>query len=182
MGTNEVVLVNEKDEVLGTMEKLRAHEEGVLHRAFSVIIFNSKGEMLIHQRAIDKYHCGGLWTNACCSHPRLNESPKEGAERRLNEEMGFSVPVEYIGSFIYKIDFENGLTEHEFDHMFCGRFDGTPEHNQAEVEKWKYVSVEKLLKDLEEQPESYTFWFRDILKNRIQELIRYDQGRKKNNI
>jgi isopentenyl-diphosphate delta-isomerase len=182
MGTSEVVLVNEKDEVLGTMEKLRAHEEGVLHRAFSVIIFNTKGEMLIHQRASNKYHCGGLWTNACCSHPRLNETPKDGAERRLKEEMGFSTTVEYIGSFIYKVDFENGLTEHEFDHMFCGQFEGTPEPNQEEVKAWKYVSINQLLNDVEEQPECYTFWFKDILKNRLQELKTYDQGRKKNNV
>ena len=182
MGTNEVVLVNENDEVLGTMEKLRAHEEGVLHRAFSVIIFNSKGEMLIHKRASDKYHCGGLWTNACCSHPRLNEDPKYGAERRLKEEMGFTTNVNFIGSFIYKVKFENGLTEHEFDHMFCGHFDEKPEPNKDEVEAWKFISVDQLLKDVENQPECYTFWFRDILKNRLEELLAYDQSRKKNNV
>lgn len=182
MGTNEVVLVDESDNVLGTMEKLRAHKEGVLHRAFSVIIFNAKGEMLIHKRASHKYHCGGLWTNACCSHPRLNEDPKRGAERRLKEEMGFTTNVDFIGSFIYKVNFDNGLTEHEFDHMFCGHFDEYPVPNKDEVEAWKYVSVDQLLKDVENRPECYTFWFKDILKNRLEELLAYDQGRKKNNV
>ena len=182
MGTQEVVLVNENDEVLGTMEKLQAHEKGVLHRAFSVIIFNANGEMLIHKRAKDKYHCGGLWTNACCSHPRLNESPKDGAERRLKEEMGFSVPVEFIGSFIYKVKFDNGLTEHEFDHMFCGHFDGQPDPNKEEVDSWKYIAVDDLLKDVNKQPECYTFWFRDILENRLEALLNYDESWKKNNV
>lgn len=182
MGTQEVVLVNEKDEVLGTMEKLRAHEEGILHRAFSVMIFNSRGEMLIQQRAQDKYHCGGLWTNACCSHPRLDETPKEGAQRRLNEEMGFSTDVEFLGSFIYKVKFDNGLTEHEFDHMFCGNYDENPNPNSEEVEDWKFIAMSDLLKDVEYQPESYTFWFRDILKNRSKELLAYDQDRTKNNV
>lgn len=182
MGTQEVVLVNEKDEVLGTMEKLRAHEEGILHRAFSVMIFNSRGEMLIQQRAQDKYHCGGLWTNACCSHPRLDETPKEGAQRRLKEEMGFTTNVEFLGSFIYKVKFDNGLTEHEFDHMFCGNYDENPNPNSEEVEDWKFISMNDLLKDVEYQPENYTFWFRDILKNRSKELLAYDQGRTKNNV
>ena len=166
MGTPEVVLVNTNDEVLGTMEKIKAHEEGVLHRAFSVLIFNSRGEMLIHQRAKDKYHCGGLWTNACCSHPRLDETPEEAAKRRLKEEMGFTVDVDYLGSFIYKVEFENGLTEHEFDHMFSGYFDGKPNPNPEEVQDWKFVSMMDLMTDVEENPNHYTFWFRDILKNR----------------
>lgn len=182
MGTSEVVLVNERDEVLGTMEKLRAHEEGLLHRAFSVIIFNSRGQMLIHQRAKEKYHCGGLWTNACCSHPRLDETPENGAKRRLAEEMGFSTDVHYMGSFIYKVDFENGLTEHEYDHMFCGYYDGEPVPNSEEVEDWKFVSMHDLLTDVDKNPENYTFWFKDILKNRRKELLSYDQSRKTNHI
>ncbi len=182
MGTQEVVLVNEKDQVLGTMEKIRAHEEGVLHRAFSVIIFNADGEMLIHQRANDKYHCGGLWTNACCSHPRLHESPAAAAQRRLEEEMGFTAKMDYLGSFIYKVKFENGLTEHEFDHMFCGQYDGEIQPHPDEVEDWKYVPLEKLYQDVDHRPEIYTFWFKDILENRKKELLKYDQGRKKNYI
>jgi isopentenyl-diphosphate delta-isomerase len=182
MGTNEVVLVNEKDEILGTMEKLRAHEEGVLHRAFSVIIFNSKGEMLIHKRASDKYHCGGLWTNACCSHPRLNESPLEGAKRRLEEEMGFTTTLSQNGSFIYKVDLENGLIEHEYDHLFIGHYDQNPSPNTSEVEDWKYISVNELLASIKEHPKAYTFWFKEIVKNRLNEIINYDKSWKKNNL
>src|SRR5690554_1424860 len=110
-GTKEVVLVNEQDQVLGTKEKLQAHQKGNLHRAFSVLIFNDKNEMLLQKRASNKYHCGGLWTNACCSHPRLSETPKEAAMRRLNEELGFTTQLTYLGKFIYKAKFENGLIE-----------------------------------------------------------------------
>jgi isopentenyl-diphosphate delta-isomerase len=177
MGTQEVVLVDEQDRPLGTMEKIKAHEEGVLHRAFSVIIFNSRGEMLIHQRASDKYHCGGLWTNACCSHPRIDETPEEAAKRRLKEEMGFTTDIDYLGSFIYKVDFENGLTEHEYDHMFCGYYDGQPQPNPEEVQDWKYISVNELLNDIERNPENYTFWFKDIVNKRLEKLMRYDQSR-----
>lgn len=177
MGTQEVVLVDEQDRPLGTMEKIKAHEEGVLHRAFSVIIFNSRGEMLIHQRASDKYHCGGLWTNACCSHPRIDETPEEAANRRLKEEMGFTTDIDYLGSFIYKVDFENGLTEHEYDHMFCGYYDGQPQPNPEEVQDWKYISVNELLNDIERNPENYTFWFKDIVNKRLEKLMRYDQSR-----
>lgn len=177
MGTQEVVLVDEHDRPLGTMEKIKAHEEGVLHRAFSVIIFNSQGEMLIHQRASDKYHCGGLWTNACCSHPRIDETPEEAAKRRLKEEMGFTTDIDYLGSFIYKVDFENGLTEHEYDHMFCGYYDGQPQPNPEEVQDWKYISVNELLNDIERNPDNYTFWFKDIVNKRIEKLMRYDQSR-----
>lgn len=166
----EVVLVNEKDEVLGTMEKIQAHREGLLHRAFSVIIFNEKGEMLIHKRAVDKYHCGGLWTNACCSHPRLNEKPIDAAKRRLTEEMGFTCDVRFIDSFIYKVEFDNGLTEHEFDHLFVGKYSKNPNPNPDEVEDWKYVSLENIKKDVASNPEMYTFWFRDIITKHIDNL------------
>jgi isopentenyl-diphosphate delta-isomerase len=174
MGTNEVVLVNEKDEILGTMEKLRAHKEGVLHRAFSVIIYNSKGEMLIHKRASDKYHCGGLWTNACCSHPRLNENPIDGAKRRLQEEMGFTTQLLQKGSFIYRAELDNGLIEHEYDHLFIGHYDQHPSPNPSEVEDWKYISVNELLASIKKNPEAYTFWFKEIVKNRLNEIITYD--------
>mgnify|MGYP000240961405 FL=1 len=174
MGTDEVVLVNEKDETMGTMEKLRAHEDGLLHRAFSVIIFNSNGDMLIHKRASDKYHCGGLWTNACCSHPRLNESPIEGANRRLKEEMGFTTALRKNGSFIYRVELENGLIEHEYDHLFIGHYDKSPEPNPAEVEDWKYISVNDLLESINDNPEAYTFWFKEIVKNRLNDIIKYD--------
>lgn len=164
-GTKDVVLVDENDQVLGTMEKLQAHQEGRLHRAFSVIVFNDNDEMLIHKRASDKYHCGGLWTNACCSHPRLDESPKEAALRRMQEEMGFTTSIEYIGQFIYKTAFENGLIEHELDHVFVGRFNGEPIPNAEEVEDFKYIGMDELKKDIENSPQDYTVWFKKIVED-----------------
>lgn len=173
-GTKNVVLVDENDNVLGTMEKLQAHQEGRLHRAFSVIIFNDKDEMLIHKRASDKYHCGGMWTNACCSHPRLNESSKDAALRRMQEEMGFTTSIDYIGQFIYKTEFENGLIEHELDHLFMGRFNGEAFPNPEEVEEYKYIGVEELKLDIENFPNEYTVWFKKIVKDYLLELIAND--------
>lgn len=173
-GTKNVVLVDENDHVLGTMEKLKAHQEGLLHRAFSVVIFNDEGEMLIHKRASDKYHCGGLWTNACCSHPRFEETPKEAALRRMQEEMGFTTSIEYIGQFIYKTEFENGLTEHELDHVFVGKFNGNPVPDPQEVEDFKYIGVEELKADIKSNPEKYTVWFKKIVANNLTELIEND--------
>ena len=164
-GTRDVVLVDENDQVLGTMEKLKAHQEGRLHRAFSVLIYNDKGEMLIHKRASDKYHCGGLWTNACCSHPRLDETPKDAALRRMQEEMGFTTDIEYIGKFIYKTEFENGLIENELDHVFVGKFNGEPVPDPEEVEDYKYIGVEKLKADIENFPQNYTVWFKKIVED-----------------
>jgi isopentenyl-diphosphate delta-isomerase len=170
-GTKDVVLVDENDKVLGTMEKLQAHQEGRLHRAFSLIVFNDDDEMLIHKRASDKYHCGGLWTNACCSHPRLNESPKEGALRRIQEEMGFTTSIDYIGQFIYKTKFENVLIEYELDHLFVGRFNGNPIPNSDEVEDFKYIGIDDLKSDIEKSPGHYTVWFRKIVEDYINELL-----------
>jgi isopentenyl-diphosphate Delta-isomerase len=160
----EVVLVNEKDEVIGTSEKLKAHQDGLLHRAFSVLLFNHQGEMLIHQRAFEKYHCGGLWTNACCSHQRPNESTLDAVKRRMPEELGVSAPVEHIGSFVYKVDFENGLTEHEFDHVLFGWFNDDIHPNPNEVNSWRYISLDHLEQEVQESPENFTFWFKHILK------------------
>ena len=166
----EVVLVDENDKVLGTKEKIQAHQEGLLHRAFSVLIFNEKNEMLIHKRAADKYHCGGLWTNACCSHPRLNEATIDAAKRRLTEEMGFTCDLKYIDSFIYKVSLNNGLTEHEFDHLYVGKYTGLIEANPKEVEGWKHVSLKEIKKDIEKQPEIYTFWFKNIISEHIDKI------------
>src|SRR4030095_7998604 len=124
MSSTEVILVDQEDRPSGTAEKMEAHRKGLLHRAFSVFIFNSKGEMLLQQRALSKYHSGGLWTNACCSHPAPGEKTKDGAIRRLNEELGFETPVEKVFDFVYKAEFDNGLTEHEFDHVFAGEYEG----------------------------------------------------------
>ena len=166
----EVVLVDENDKVLGTKEKIQAHQEGLLHRAFSVLIFNEKMEMLIHKRAADKYHCGGLWTNACCSHPRPNEATIDAAKRRLTEEMGFSCELKYIDSFIYKVSLNNGLTEHEFDHLYVGKYTGIIEANPKEVEEWEYVSLDQIRKDIEKQPDLYTFWFKNIISEYIDKI------------
>ncbi len=160
MVMEQVVLVNEQDNEIGLMEKMEAHEKALLHRAFSVFIFNSKGEMLLQQRAITKYHSGGLWTNSCCSHPRPGESVSDAALRRLNEEMGFDVPLKKIFDFIYKAPFVNGLTEHEFDHVFIGYYDGPVHPNPQEVENYAYRSFERIEKLMDSDSEFYTAWFK----------------------
>ncbi len=157
---DQVVLVDENDNPIGTMEKLEAHQKGVLHRAFSVFIFNSKGEMLIHQRALGKYHSGGLWTNTCCSHPRPHEDTEAAANRRLSEEMGMQAPLKHSFSFVYKSAFVNNLTEHEFDHVFTGTTDAAPVPNPSEVMDWRYVTLKLLDREIENNPEQFTTWFR----------------------
>ncbi len=156
---NEVILVNEKDEVVGRMEKMEAHRKAVLHRAFSVFIFNRKGEMLLQQRALSKYHSGGLWTNACCSHPLPGEETGMGAIRRLKQEMGFVTPIQKIFDFTYKSEFDNGLTEHEFDHVFAGIYEGKIEPDPAEVADFRYRSLNEIESSLTLQPDLYTAWF-----------------------
>ncbi|MFH1445673.1 MAG: isopentenyl-diphosphate Delta-isomerase [Nanoarchaeota archaeon] len=162
-----VILIDENDQEIGTEKKMQVHREGKLHRAFSIFVFNSKGEMLIHQRAKSKYHCGGLWTNACCSHPRPGEVLDEAIHRRLKEEMGFDTDLKRIFSFTYKIKFDNGLFEHEHDHVFIGSFDGEPSANPKEVDDWKWVSAEELERDVQENPDKYTYWFKEALKRVI---------------
>ncbi|HEY4290062.1 MAG TPA: isopentenyl-diphosphate Delta-isomerase [Puia sp.] len=159
MQREEVILVNENDVPLGTMEKMEAHRKALLHRAFSVFIFNSKGEMLLQQRAPEKYHSAGLWTNACCSHPRPGEDTGEAARRRLCEELGFSAPLEKIFDFTYRSEFDNGLTEFEFDHVYIGQYDGVIAPNPAEVSGYGYRSPEEIRVCLEQEPESFTSWF-----------------------
>ena len=158
-----VILVNEKDEVLGEMPKLEAHEKGVLHRAFSVFIFNDAGQMMMQKRADEKYHSPGLWSNTCCSHPRLNETNVEAGERRLQEEMGFTVPLKHIFSFVYRAEFGNGLIEHELDHVLIGQYNEEPKINLNEVGAWDWVEVSELIKDMEEKPERFTFWFKNLM-------------------
>ena len=160
MNKEEVVLVDKNDNPLGTMEKMQAHEKGVLHRAFSVFIYNSNKEMMLHRRAFSKYHSQGLWTNACCSHPRINETTEETAHRRLKEEMGFDCKLKEEFSFLYKADVGDGLLEHEFDHVFFGEFDGKPEINPDEVAEWKFVNPEILKEEIKTHPEKYTEWFK----------------------
>ncbi len=158
----KVILVNEKDEKIGLMPKLEAHEKGLLHRAFSVFIFNDKNELMLQQRALHKYHTPGLWANSCCSHQRDGESSLEAGKRRLQEEMGFVVDLEERTSFIYKAEFDNGLTEHEFDHIMVGQYDGLPNINPEEVASWKWMSLEDVKTDIASNPEIYTPWFKII--------------------
>ena len=156
----KVVLVNERDEAIGSMPKLEAHEKGVLHRAFSIFIFNGKGELLMQKRAAEKYHSAGLWTNTCCSHPRIEEDVLIAAQRRLKEEMGFSTELEHRFSFVYKAAFGNGLIEHEFDHVFFGRYDGEIDPDPAEVSDWKFVAPATVGRALHVIPDAYTAWLR----------------------
>ena len=163
----QVVLVNEMDEETGTMEKMEAHQKALLHRAFSVFIFNSKGAMLLQQRAKRKYHSAGLWTNACCSHPRPGEDTEAAAHRRLQEEMGFSTPLKKIFSFTYKADFDNGLSEHEYDHVFSGVYENEIKPNDDEVSDYCFMSMKDIKKSLQSHPQKYTEWFK-IAFNKIE--------------
>ncbi len=158
-----VVLVDENDNEIGVEEKINAHRKGLLHRAFSIFVFNSKNELLLQKRAADKYHSGGLWSNTCCSHPRPGENLKDAAHRRLQEEMGFDCSLREVFSFLYKKSFDNGLTEHELDHVFFGKFDGIPKINNQEVDDYKLINFSDLRKDVKNNPSQYSFWFRLVL-------------------
>lgn len=155
----QVILVNELDDSLGTMEKMEAHRKPTLHRAFSVFIFNNKNEMLLQKRAAGKYHSGGLWTNACCSHPRPGENTLLAAARRLQEEMGFSTPLEKKFDFIYQASLSNGLYEYEFDHVFAGKYDEQINPNSAEVSDFCFMEMDNIEASLMSNPGWYTPWF-----------------------
>ena len=167
----KVILVNEKDEPIGLMGKMEAHEKGLLHRAFSVFVFNSKQEVLLQQRAACKYHSPNLWTNTCCSHPRAGETNQQAGERRLQEEMGLQVPLQEVFSFIYKAPFDNGLTEHEYDHVLVGYSDAQPQINPEEVASWKWLSLEAIKEDILQAPEQYTAWFKIIFEKFYHHLL-----------
>ena len=160
MNVEKVILVDTNDQEIGTMEKMEAHRKGLLHRAFSVFIFNSNNELLIHQRAFEKYHSGGLWTNTCCSHPRKGETVIEAANRRLMEEMGMKCHLEHQFSFIYNKKLDKGLTEHELDHVIFGFTDDLPNINKKEVATWKSLTIDNLEKDIRNSPNLYTEWFK----------------------
>ena len=157
-----VVLVNENDEQIGLMPKLEAHEKALLHRAFSVFILNDKNQVMLQQRAVDKYHSQLLWANTCCSHQRENETNIEAGNRRLQEEMGFGTELKELFSFIYKAPFDNGLTEHELDHVMIGYYNGEPTINLDEVAAWKWVDIDEVRKDIQQNPDIYTAWFKII--------------------
>lgn len=160
----EVILVNEDDIEVGVMEKMEAHRKGLLHRAFSVFVFNSKGELLLQQRAFSKYHSPGLWTNTCCSHPRKGESVEESAHRRLREEMGIQCELSILGHFLYKAELDKGLTEHEYDYILKGVSDELPEINPGEVQDYKYISIDNLKDEVIFNPGNYTFWLKEVLQ------------------
>lgn len=173
-----VVLINERDEITGTMEKMEAHRQALLHRAVSVFLFNRQGEWLLQRRNLQKYHSGGLWTNTCCTHPVPHESYGEAAHRRLREEMGIRCVLHPIFRFLYKAELGNGLTEHELDTVFIGFTDESPAIDRNEVHEWKYVTSGQLSRHLETAADEYTVWFRHIYRKVEKYLIngihRYD--------
>ena len=168
---DRVVLVDEHDVEIGTAPKLEAHRSGTLHRAFSVFVFDGAGQILLQKRAAHKYHSGGLWTNACCSHPRPGEDLLDAAHRRLREEMGFDCALQPLFSFVYHAPFANGFTEHELDHVFVGRFDGHPRPDPEEADEWRWADPARVLESIAREPESYSVWFRLAL-HRVLEQAR----------
>lgn len=171
MVEEQVILVDENDNQIGLMPKMEAHEKALLHRAFSVFTFNDKGELLLQQRAADKYHSPLLWTNTCCSHQRNGETSLEAGKRRLQEEMGFTCELEEVFSFIYKAPFDNGLTEHELDHVMIGYYNDDPIINREEVEAFKWMTLEEVKVDMELNPALYTAWFTIIFKEYYTRLV-----------
>jgi len=162
MEEEKVILVNENDEQIGLMPKLEAHEKAVLHRAFSVFVLNNKKELMLQKRALHKYHSPGLWTNTCCSHQREGESNIEAGKRRLQEEMGFVTELRDTISFMYKAPFDNGLTEHEYDHVLVGTYENAPNINPEEVADWKWMAIEDVKEDIANHSQNYTEWFKII--------------------
>jgi isopentenyl-diphosphate Delta-isomerase len=160
---NLLILVDENDNEIGLMEKLPVHQKGLLHRAFSVFIFNSNNELLLQQRAGEKYHSGGLWSNTCCSHSISCEQMEDSVYRRLKEEMGLETETRFQFKFLYRADFENGLKEHELDHVYFGKSDEKPRPDVNEVMNWKYISLEKLFADISLHPANYTAWLKICL-------------------
>lgn len=165
-----VILVDEQDRAIGVADKQEAHVRAWLHRAFSVFIFNSKNELLLQQRAFDKYHSPGLWTNTCCSHPMPGETVLEAASRRLKEEMGMEADLTHLFTFTYKAEFENQLTEHEIDHVFAGKSDALPVLDSTEVASFRYVDISSIQAEMEEHPERFTAWFRIIFNEYVHKL------------
>jgi len=167
---DNVILVDRQDRAIGEMEKMQAHREGLLHRAFSIFIFNSAGQILIHQRAASKYHGAGLWTNACCSHPQMGEGLAAAAAERLDYEMGIQCALAWTFSFVYCGKVENDLIEHEFDHVFVGLFDGEPKLNSEEVAQYQWIDMETLNEWITTSPEDFTIWFREALPTLLEEM------------
>ena len=173
MQEEKVVLVDKNDNKLGLMPKMEAHLKGELHRAFSVIIFNTQGKILLQKRASTKYHTPNLWSNTCCSHQRDNEDNISAGKRRLYEEMGFITDLFNFDSFIYRVEFSNGLIEHENDHIMIGVFDGIPKPNPNEVDEWKWIDIDVLVQDMKINPDQYTAWFKIIMNNYHESLKKW---------
>ena len=173
MAKEQVILVDEQDNPIGLMEKIEAHEKALLHRAFSVFIFNNKGELMLQQRAKDKYHSPLLWTNTCCSHQRDGETNLEAGKRRLQEEMGFVTDLEEVFSFVYKAPFDNGLTEHELDHVMVGFYNDKPTLNREEAESYKWMTLEEVKVDMSLNPNEYTAWFKIIFEKAYDKIQQY---------
>ena len=171
----EVILVNEFDQPIGVLEKLEAHQKGLLHRAFSIFIFNDSNELMLQRRAFDKYHSGGLWTNTCCSHPDPNEGVLEACHRRLQEEMGFDTELDFVTSFIYRAELDQNLIEHEFDHVYIGKYRDNPVINESEVSEWKFVNLADLENDMKKHPDHYTVWFKIIFSKVKEHLLSQTQ-------
>lgn len=157
--SERVILVDRHDAALGTAEKQAAHVSGALHRAFSIFVFNDAGELLLQRRSIRKYHSGGLWSNTCCSHPRPGEDTAQAAHRRLREELGFDCPLETACTFVYRADVGGGLIEHEYDHIFIGRYNGAPVPDEMEVEAWRWIGLPDLRLEARSRPDRFTTWF-----------------------
>ncbi|MCD6434547.1 MAG: isopentenyl-diphosphate Delta-isomerase [Candidatus Diapherotrites archaeon] len=173
-----ITVVDEKDNVVGKAEKIEVHRKGILHRAFSIFVFNSKKELLLQRRALHKYHSPGLWSNTCCGHPRFGEKLTNAVHRRLKEEFGFDCKLKEIFSFHYRAEFDNGLIENEIDHVFIGIADVVPKPNKNEIAEWKWISLDDLKKDIAENPEKYTFWFRHIIEkycNKLEKFLKANQ-------
>lgn len=170
--TEQVILVDEQDKQLGTLEKMAAHlNGGTKHRAFSVLIFNNKNELMLQQRALSKYHCGGQWTNTCCSHPRPDETTEAAAYRRLMEEMGFDCELKETFAFNYETKVNNELTENEYDHVFMGKYNLEPRINKDEAESWKWISIKDLESEINQKPDLFTVWFKIILLGLLEKKI-----------
>ena len=165
-----IICVDKNDNEVGHVEKMEAHIKGLLHRALSIFVFNEKNELLLQKRYSGKYHSPGLWTNTCCTHPNKNESTDDAAIRRLQEEMGFSCELKEVFSFMYYIKFDNDLIEHEFDHVYFGRYSNEISINPLEVEDYKWISLDNIKVDLKTNPDNYTFWFKYIIENHIKEI------------
>ena len=171
MGAEQLILVDESDRELGVGEKLEVHRAGALHRAFSVFVFDGRGRLLLQKRAAEKYHSAGLWSNTACGHPRPGEATRDAARRRLREEMGIDCELRRAFGFLYRAEFDNRLVEHEYDHVFVGRFDGVPAPDASEVEAWRWLSVRQLRWELKGRPEEYSYWLSVVLNLKEWKLL-----------